>query len=154
MMLMLMLTWMPTRCGPDLRQYMEAGMDGCISKPLKEDLSLINTVNLAAPKHLTALEQPMTGIPRYNNASITLWDVMHDQQKAFSYLVSSRYRRDVVFFDDLMIRGARLLRSFVKEKSKVMKTGAFGTGDANGSAAMAATTLSLSAAMNKPGQVP
>lgn len=44
---------------------MECGMDGCVSKPLREDAaSLLNTVSLAVPKHLTALEQPMTEVPK------------------------------------------------------------------------------------------
>lgn len=47
----------------DLRQYMESGMDGCVSKPLKEEASLLNTMALAVPKHLTATEEPMDKIP-------------------------------------------------------------------------------------------
>jgi hypothetical protein len=43
---------------------MEGGMDGCVSKPIKEDVSLLNTLGMAVPKHLTALEKPMTAVPK------------------------------------------------------------------------------------------
>jgi len=42
---------------------MESGMDGCVGKPLKEEAALLNTIALAVPKHKTAMEPPMEGIP-------------------------------------------------------------------------------------------
>ena len=42
---------MTARTSPDdLRQYMEAGMDGCVSKPLAT-AALLSTVRAAVPKH-------------------------------------------------------------------------------------------------------
>jgi hypothetical protein len=43
---------------------MEGGLDGCVSKPLKDEASLLNTLLLALPKHLSAVEQPMTTVPK------------------------------------------------------------------------------------------
>ncbi|CAM9463113.1 unnamed protein product [Chrysoparadoxa australica] len=39
----------------DLRMYMQAGMDGCVSKPVDEG-ALLNTMRAAIPFHLTKLE--------------------------------------------------------------------------------------------------
>jgi hypothetical protein len=48
----------------------------------------------------------------------------------------------------------RVLIRFEREKPKVLKTGALGSGEANGSAAMAAATLAISANLTRAGTYP